>query len=164
MLRNFFILLSMLFLSNFVYAKDDKQHTMLSDIIINSDNLILDKETSTSVFSGHVILWFNNGLIIETDKLVLRLKEESGIRTLSSILLPHKLRSIKDGSSAAKTINSDKMQHSEITIVADSAEYIHDKSSLTLKGNVHMQENSNFIKCDELTYLANIEKLSTNGK
>lgn len=154
MLLRIFLLLSMLFISSLSSHAKDKA---LDAIIINADDVVIDKKTSSSIFTGHVILWFDNGLIIETDKVLLTIKEENNKKSIDRIIIPSKLRAIRDGKVIASNL-------SKITLIAEGAEYIEDKSELRLKGDVYIQDNDNFVKCNELIYYTNVEKLSTNGR
>lgn len=153
MLLRIIILLNIIF----IFLPSYSQNKNLESIIINADDVIIDKKTSSSIFTGHVILWFDNGLIIETDKIILTTKKTNEKESIKQITMPNKVRAIKDGDIIAEKITS-------ITLIADSAEYIEDKSELRLNGKVSIQENNNFVKCNELIYYTNITKLSTNGK
>lgn len=129
------------------------EKTKLEDLIINSDHLKLNETTLEAIFRGNVTLWFNNGIIIETDKMMIKLKAKNGKREIEKIIIPHNLRAIK--------ANED---NTKITITADQACYTFDTQELRLMGNINMQENENFVKCNELIYLTNIKSIGAKEK
>lgn len=142
MLLRIIILLS-IFISSFSYASN----TTLDAIIINADDVVIDKKTSSSIFTGHVILWFDNGIIIETDKVIVTTKEENGKKSINKITMPSKVRAIRNGENVGNILSA-------ITLIAECAEYTEEISELRLKGYVYIQDNDNFVKCDELIYYA----------
>lgn len=129
-----------------------KQAT-IEDMIINSDHLRINENTLEGIFSGNVILWFNNGIIIKTDKIIIKLKIKDGKRRVEKITIPHMF-------SAIKTDENNK----DLIITADHANYYFDIEELHLIGNINMQEKETFVKCNELIYLTNLKNITPKGK
>ncbi len=125
----------------------------VEDLIINSDRLKINESALEGVFSGNVTLWFNNGIIIETDKMIIKLKLENAKRKIEKIIIPHKLRAIKTDE-----------DNKNIIITADQANYLFDTEELHLVGNINMQEKEKFVKCNELIYLTNIKTIGAKEK
>lgn len=126
------------------------EKTIIEDLIINSSHLKLNKNTLEGIFSGNVTLWFNNGIIIKTDKMIIKLKLENNKRKVQEITIPHKLQAIKIDEN-----------NKTVVIIADQAIYLFDNEELRLTGNINMQEKENFVKCNELIYLTNLKNIQT---
>lgn len=124
----------------------------LEDMIINSDHLKINQTTMEATFNGSVVLWFSNGIIIETDKLIITAQEINNKSRPKKITIPYKFRAIQNG------------ENNNTTITGDSAEYILKTEELKLSGNIHIQSEENFIKCEELVYLTNLQKITTRGE
>ena len=124
----------------------------LEDMIINSDHLKINQTTMEATFNGSVVLWFNNGIIIETDKLIITATETNNKRRPEKITIPYKFRAIQN------------KKNNNIAIIGDKAEYIFKTEELKLSGNINIQSEENFIKCEELVYLTNLKNITTKDK
>jgi lipopolysaccharide export system protein LptA len=129
-----------LFYSISVYA------IVLEDIVIESDDLVVNKSKGTARFTGNVLVWFDDAVLKTTD-ITLLVKEEGKNRTLEKIIMPAKLTAMKE-------------DEDEI-IIADSAEYIATKKLLKFKGNIYMKKDERLVKCDELNYFTAIKGISS---
>lgn len=128
----------------------------LEDFTINSDELFIEKESGSSKFVGNVVIWFDNGIVIETTELILKMKDIDGKQTIDRIVIPKSVRAVK-----FESCSSDAL---EVTMIANSAEYIVEKSELRLSGGIYMQKDENLVKCDELLYYTKISKILTQKK
>ncbi|MBP7189966.1 MAG: hypothetical protein KA998_01800 [Rickettsiaceae bacterium] len=126
------------------------------DFIINADDLFVDKESGNSRFMGNVIIWFDNGIVIETSELLVNIKEDGKKRDLERIIIPTSVRAVKFESCASET--------PEITLIAGNAEYIVESAELHLGGGIYMQKNENLVKCEKLVYYTKISKIVTKKK
>jgi lipopolysaccharide export system protein LptA len=119
----------------------------VDDIVIQSDDLVIDKITGTARFVGEVIVWFDDA-VLKTTEIVVVVKEENKKRVLNKIMMPAKLTAMKQS-------------YDEI-IIADGGEYIAGKKLLRFKGNIYMQRDKRLIKCDELEYFTEIKGISSD--
>jgi lipopolysaccharide export system protein LptA len=118
----------------------------VEDIIIESDDLVVNKTAGTARFSGAVVVWFDDAVLKTTD-VVLVVKEEGKKRALEKIIMPAKLTAMK--------------QSENEIIIADSAEYIAAERLLKFKGNIYMKKGERLVKCDELNYFTAIKGISS---
>ncbi|MES2214901.1 MAG: LptA/OstA family protein, partial [Pseudomonadota bacterium] len=109
----------------------------LDDVLITSDKLILDKQSSQADFSGVVVIYADN-MVTRTTRLIVKIKEVDNKRSIERLILPAKLTAIKQ---------ADIKGNEEEIIMADSAEYDTLTGILTFKGNIYMQKSKHWVKC-----------------
>lgn len=121
-------------------------HPTVEDMFITSDTLVLDKQNSKADFAGLVVLYADD-MVLKTNRLVVRIKALATKRVVDHIAIPTKLTATK---------------HSmDEVVVADSAEYDPSTGILKFKGNIYMQKNQHFVKCDNLIYHTKINTIAT---
>jgi len=116
----------------------------LEDIVIESDDLVVNKASGVANFSGKVIVWFDEA-VLKTTGLQIMVRDIGKKRTLEKIVIPHKLTAMNS-------------KENEV-IIADGAEYIVSEKMLRFQGNIYMQKDQHLVKCDELMYLTKIQKI-----
>ncbi len=121
----------------------------IDDVVVNSDDLVVDKILGTAKFTGDVVICFDDA-ILKTTELTLLVTEDGVKRVLDKIILPSKL----------SAFNHSKNE----VVVADGGEYIASEKLLKLTGNIYMQKDERLVKCDELIYVMEIKSISSKDK
>ena len=101
------------------------------ELKITSDKLEIDRSNKISIFTGNVYL-YNKDLKLWGEKLTVFFNEEDD-----------EIKEIQ----AEKNV---KIIKQEITAFGDKGFYIPQLNVVNLRGNVEVQENKNYVKCDEL--------------
>ena len=101
------------------------------ELKITSDKLEIDRSNKISIFTGNVYL-YNKDLKLWGEKLTVFFNEEDD-----------EIKEIQ----AEKNV---KIIKQEITAFGDKGFYIPQLNVINLRGNVEVQENKNYVKCDEL--------------
>ena len=101
------------------------------ELKITSDKLEIDHSNKISIFTGNVYL-YNKDLKLWGEKLTVFFNEEDD-----------EIKEIQ----AEKNV---KIIKQEITAFGDKGFYIPQLNVINLRGNVEVQENKNYVKCDEL--------------
>ena len=136
------IFLFILMSNAIAYGSDSSNGNLLS---INSDKLVINQDKQQAVFTGEVLIWFDD-MVLKTSYLEILYKVYNQKKTISEIRIPVKLI-------ARRTISQE-------LLIADSAEYIVDKQELTLLGNVIIQNNHGIIKTNKLVYYTKLANLN----
>lgn len=136
------IFLFILISNAIVYGSDFSSGNLLS---INSDKLIINQDKQQAIFTGEVLIWFDD-MVLKTSYLEILYKVSNQKKTISEIKIPVKLI-------ARRTISQE-------LLIADSAKYIVDKQELTLLGNVIVQNNHGIIKTNKLVYYTKLDNLN----
>ena len=101
------------------------------ELKITSDKLEIDRSNKISIFTGNVYL-YNKDLKLWGEKLTVFFNEEDD--EIKEIHAEKNVKIIKQ----------------EITAFGDKGFYIPQLNVINLRGNVEVQENKNYVKCDEL--------------
>ena len=127
-----------------VYAKD-----LGNDVLIDSDSLTYNKSHNSAVFSGKVVLKFQD-IILKTSIIEVLYKEIDGKNKIDKVIIPNKLSAlnIKD----------------QNTILADSAEFIASKNELIIKGNVLLSYNNNILRTKKLVLISKLNTISNRAE
>lgn len=140
------IFLFILISNAIVYGNDSSSGNLLS---INSDKLIINQDKQQAIFTGEVLIWFDD-MVLKTSYLEILYKVSNQKKTISEINIPVKLI-------ARRTISQE-------LLIADSAKYIVGKQELTLFGNVIIQNNQGIIKTNKLVYYTKLNNLNLKNK
>jgi lipopolysaccharide export system protein LptA len=138
--KNFLILSICILFSHIAKATD------IDKLNITSDNLTIQNDIGTATFSGSVIVVFDN-LTLHTSKLIVFYKELNKKREIIKILIPGKLKAIRNCGT-------------EIAI-ADSGYYDHLTKKLTLDGNVMLQKDEHILTTNKLIYSSSLKQKNT---
>jgi lipopolysaccharide transport protein LptA len=117
----------------------------LDAININSDKLSLDQEESSAVFTGSVVVEFED-LELKTDNIKALYKKSDKKNKLDTVIIPQKFVVTKSG---GKEI-----------VIADSGLYMHDHNKLILKGNVILYKDGDIIISDKAVYITKIKQIT----
>tara|TARA_A100001234_G_scaffold199883_1_gene191465 strand:- start:77 stop:526 length:450 start_codon:yes stop_codon:yes gene_type:complete len=102
-----------------------------NELKINSDRLEVDRNKKISVFIGNVHA-YNQEIKIWSEKLIIKYNnDETEIEEI-------------------KAENKVKIISEEITATGEISLYYPEKDTLNIFGNVEIEENNNYVKCDEL--------------
>ena len=140
-LKNF--LLIILFLSSYLFSSlaieiDDAK------LFINSDALTLNNQEKSAIFTGHVVVKFED-ITLTTTKLIVYYLEQDNKKTIDKISIPTALQAVKPCDN-------------EI-VIADSADYIVNLGQLTLTGNVRMLKENKLLITEKMVYITKIKNL-----
>jgi len=125
----------------FVIFADDNLH-------IDSENLVLDREKNTAIFTGNVVICFHS-MKLHSQKAIFTFAEQN-TRKIKLIEFPEKVEAIRD--------TTDNTEPS--VIIADNAIYTAANMELVLKGHVIIEDAKEIIVTDQMLYygkLTNIE-------
>ena len=122
--------------------------SMPNNLKITSDSLAIKQEELSAIFSGSVLVVFDN-LRLTSSKLIVFYTDISQKRDIQKIVIPSKLKATKD---CGKEI-----------VIADSGEFDNITKKLTLIGNVRMQKDGNVLVTDKLVYSANFKSINQGG-
>lgn len=140
------VILFILISSTIAYGNNLSPDNLLS---IDADELIIDQTKQRAVYTGEVLICFDD-ILLKTTKLEILYKVHNQKKTISEINIPVKLI-------ARRTVN-------EELLVADSAKYLVEKHELTLLGNVLIRDNERIIKTNKLVYFTKLEKFNLKNK
>lgn len=113
-------------------------------LFIKSDALTLNNQEKSGVFTGNVIVNFQD-MILRTSKLIVYYEERDNKKAISRILIPTMLK-------AVKLDTGEK-------IIADSADYSVSWKQLTFSGNVKMLKENKLLVTEKLVYFTKIKDL-----
>ncbi len=117
-----------------------------SDILINSDKLIVNKENSSAIFKGSVIVTFED-IKIKTTIITIYYKQTDKKRsTIDKIIFPEKITAIKNCG--------------EGVLIANEGEYLVGENKLILRGNVQIKDKDSILKTDQMIYLTNLKSVT----
>ena len=117
------------------------QATSIDQLKITSDKLTINKSTSTATFSGRVTVTFDD-LKLTTSTLNVAYSDTDNTKEIKQIVIPGKLKVIKNCGSEVATANSGSFDNST--------------KKLILKGNVRMYKEGNVLITDKLIYSSSL--------
>ncbi len=122
MLKKTIIIIFLLFL---------KIHVSANEINIVSDRLEINDNTNESIFIGNVYAE-EDTFKIWSEKMIVNFDEN------------------RDQIDEIRSFDNVKIHHNDMTTNSDEALYLPSSQILKLKGNVHVTQDGNIIKCEEL--------------
>ena len=117
-----------IFIIFFLFLKID---VTANEINIVSDRLEIDEKTNESIFTGNVYAE-ENTFKIWSERMVVKFNES------------------RDQIDEIKSFEDVKIYHNDMTTNSDQALYLPATQILKLTGNVHITQDGNQIKCEEL--------------
>jgi len=117
------------------------QATSIDQLKITSDKLTINKSTSTATFSGRVTVTFDD-LKLTTSTLNVAYSDTDNTKEIKQIVIPGKLKVIKNCGAEVATANSGSFDNST--------------KKLILKGNVRMYKEGNVLITDKLIYSSSL--------
>ena len=143
--RNIFVIILFLYTMflNIAFAN------LLDEFKITSDNLTIQKDTSTATFIDNVIVLFDN-LELKTSKLIVFYEDTNNKQEITNILIPEKLTAIRD---CGKEV-----------VIADTGLFNNPTKQLTLEGNVTLQKEGNILVTNKLIYSSSLIKHKGDAK
>ena len=120
----------------------DASAETLSNLHINSTDLIVDREKMTATFTGNVVLCFKDVTLL--GKKVVFIFEDEQIRDIKTISVYDHVRAKQDD---------------ETVVLADEAMFEMEKSELKLIGNVVIEKDDKIMKAKEMIYYGKISNV-----
>ncbi len=135
-----------------------------SDLVINSDDLLVDNSKNTAIFTGKVVVWFDD-MLLKTSKLEVFYVQRTHKRAIEKIIIPNNLVATKIEARHPSLPNS---KTNDEVIIAGSAEYVPSSRALTLN-NVKLLRQAiaangeiteeNILKTEKLIYYTKLQKI-----
>lgn len=119
----------------------------LSNLHINSTDLIVDREKMTATFTGSVVLCFKDVTLLG-GKIIFIFEDEK-IKDIKTIHIYENIRAIQD----VKTV-----------LLAQEAMFDVAKSQLKLKGNVVIEKDNKIMHAKEMIYYGKISEVILREK
>jgi lipopolysaccharide transport protein LptA len=117
------------------------QATSIDQLKITSDKLTINKATSTATFLGMVTVIFDD-LKLTTSALNVIYSDTDNTKEIKQIIIPGKLKVIKNCGTEVVTANSGSFDNST--------------KKLILKGNVRMYKEGNLLITDKMIYSSSL--------
>ena len=111
----------------------------LSNLQINSSDLVIDREKMTATFAGHVALCFDEVKLLGEE--VVFYFEDEKIKDIREIHVHKNIRAI---------------EADDTMLLADEAVFEMKKSKLTLAGHVVVEKGGKIMKANEMVYYGKI--------
>ncbi len=129
-------------ISSLVFAEDI--------LHIDSDNLILNREKNTAVFSGDVLICFQ-GMKLRSQKAIFTFENQK-TRKIKMITFPEKVEAIRE------------IDGSDSVVIANEAVYTLANMELLLKGHVIIEDKKEVIVTEEMLYYGKLKNIVLNNE
>jgi len=122
----------------------------IDNLDINALNLVYDRHKKTATFSGNVVLCFSN-IKLTSNKVIFSFKDQNN-KEIENVIIPGKLSAIR------------KENGQNNVILADKGFYSLANETLTLEGNVVIEDKKDVIIAKKMIYHGKLTKIVKNDQ
>ena len=120
------------------------------DLDISALKLVYDRHKKSATFSGNVVLCFENVKLV-SQKVIFTFKDDNR-KKIDKVNIPGKLRAVRTEDGQKKVI------------LADSGTFSLEDQTLTLIGNVAIEDKKDVIITDKMIYHGKLKKIAKNDQ